>query len=50
VPDHEGHQYVALTEEVWEFLCQSPGWRRPAVAVARTFTAPVLAAADAATL
>jgi hypothetical protein len=42
IPNHEGQQYVALLEGDWEFICSSPHWRRPALAIARTFTAAVL--------
>lgn len=46
VPGFEGKQYVALLEGDWEFICRSPHWRRPALAIARTFTAAVLALPD----
>jgi hypothetical protein len=43
VPGYEGQEHVDLDEHGWGFLCTSPQWRRPAVAIARTFTAPLLA-------
>jgi hypothetical protein len=46
VPNHEGQQYVALLDGDWEFICRSPHWRRPALAIARTFTQAVLALPD----
>ncbi|MER7937853.1 MULTISPECIES: hypothetical protein [unclassified Streptomyces] len=42
VPGWEGQQAIDLDEHGWQFLCRSPAWRRPAVEVARTFTAPLL--------
>ncbi|MBG7704860.1 hypothetical protein HCJ76_44065 [Streptomyces sp. MC1] len=44
VPGYEGQEAVELDEEGWAYLSRSPQWRRPAVATARTFTAPLLAA------
>ncbi|MEU5181210.1 hypothetical protein AB0G49_14270 [Streptomyces longwoodensis] len=49
VPGYEGQEYVELDARGWAYLCASPQWRRPAVAVARTFTAPLLAELDATT-
>lgn len=33
---------VEADEELWKFICNSPHWRRPALAVARTFVKPPL--------
>jgi hypothetical protein len=44
VPGYEGQEAIELDEKGWEYLTRSPQWRRPAVAIARTFTAPLLAA------
>ncbi|MFJ8018660.1 hypothetical protein [Streptomyces sp. NPDC096311] len=38
----EGLVAVEADEELWEFICNSPHWRRPALAVARTFVKPLL--------
>ncbi|MEU9925077.1 hypothetical protein AB0H51_27980 [Streptomyces griseoluteus] len=43
VPGYEGQEAVELDEDGWAYLCRSPQWRRPALAIARTFTAPLLA-------
>lgn len=44
VPGYEGQEAIELDADGWAYLCRSPQWRRPAVAIARTFTAPLLAA------
>jgi hypothetical protein len=42
VPGAKGLVAVEATEELWGFLSSSPHWRRPALAVARTFVKPLL--------
>ncbi|AXI91372.1 hypothetical protein SAM9427_37025 (plasmid) [Streptomyces sp. ETH9427] len=46
VPAAEGYRHIPLNETGWTFLANSPAWRRPAVAVARTFTTALLAELD----
>lgn len=43
VPGFEGLEARDFDEMGWKFLAYSPHWRRPALDVARTFTAPLLA-------
>ncbi|MET9528184.1 hypothetical protein [Streptomyces coeruleorubidus] len=42
VPGAKGLASVEVHEGLWEFINGSPHWRRPALAVARTFVAPLL--------
>ncbi|MGW1786340.1 hypothetical protein ACWCQQ_45825 [Streptomyces sp. NPDC002143] len=37
-----GAKGLEANEELWKFICNSPYWRRPAFAVARTFDEPLL--------
>ncbi|MGW0562866.1 hypothetical protein ACWDZ4_20160 [Streptomyces sp. NPDC003016] len=43
VPGAKGLVAVEADEALWRFVSSSPHWRRPALAVARTFVAPLLA-------
>ncbi|MGW0868767.1 hypothetical protein [Streptomyces sp. NPDC002611] len=46
LPDFEDQESIAVTDSLWSFILRSPAWRRPAVDVARTFVAPLLASLD----
>ncbi|NML55100.1 hypothetical protein HHL19_35775 [Streptomyces sp. R302] len=43
VPDYDGARTVPMTAHLWQHLLDSPHWRPPALDVARTFVAPLLA-------
>ncbi|MFM9647812.1 hypothetical protein ACKI1S_16890 [Streptomyces galilaeus] len=43
VPGYEGAPTTPLTEDLWQHLLDSPDWRTPALNVACTFVAPLIA-------
>ncbi|MDH6629385.1 hypothetical protein M2271_007221 [Streptomyces sp. LBL] len=43
VPGYEGAPATPLTEDLWQHLLNSADWRTPALHVARTFVAPLIA-------
>ncbi|MFF3734062.1 hypothetical protein ACFYXM_28090 [Streptomyces sp. NPDC002476] len=43
VPGWEGLRAVPVTDDLWQHITDSPDWREPAMDVARTFVAPLLA-------
>lgn len=44
--NYEDQEAIAVTDTVWSCILRSPAWRRPAIDVARTFVAPLLASLD----
>lgn len=44
--DYEDQEAITVNGTVWSYILRSPAWRRPALDVARTFVAPLLANLD----